>query len=80
MEQVIYSTQLALYYGIPKKAALSMLQQMQRRIQEALDNGVSLKDISEYKKFQKLLGKVNVHAPTPRFLYGTESCVWGAGS
>ncbi|MBS0637698.1 MAG: DUF3638 domain-containing protein, partial [Verrucomicrobia bacterium] len=56
-EQVIYTTEMVLYYGIPKDAAAKMLKQLQNLAKAEIKNHVALLETDAYKKFQKIMGE-----------------------
>ncbi len=58
LEQLIYSTQMVLNYGIPKDAAIVMLKDLQLRAKEEVREGIALSDSDAYKEFKEILGIV----------------------
>ncbi len=56
-EQVIYSTQMTLNYGVPKQAASAMLDHMRASARKEIRNGCKSTETDGYKKFVSIMGE-----------------------
>lgn len=55
-EEVIYSTQNLLYYGIPLDASVRMIQNIQKNIKDEIISGIRLTDTEAYKNLKEIVG------------------------